>query len=365
MPVIDEPFPAYCAECGQERLPTDYACPACGCDLTTDTAAGLGVVRGRHAAFGGPLGIAGLRVGADRIVLLHGPPSGGKTTVALAAMGRPLTGPELDDAGSSGNTIEEPPDRRHGRPAFLSTSEMSPDLVRSYSGRIGYAVERIGVPRFREGTPIPTSADEAGRLFGIPSDLLGADLILDSLTELPEPLRALAAVRAYVRGFQCRAIVIAQDTKDGDVRGSAKVTYQVDVVCDVAHAPHWRVLTVGPKNRCVGGSAAVLFAIDEHGTGRIGPPAWEPDRYYVVDGKGPQYRLIPWPSNEAGNLADPLRAAERRALRLPPPPCAVAAARSRLAGGYQSPPDERARRLFAERAGLVFADPSTFDILED
>jgi hypothetical protein len=350
---LDDPL--YCAECGRERLPNEYTCPACGCDLTMPSAPGYGAARALAWTLGGPLAPL-LRVGPDRIVLLHGEPSGGKTSVALAALGRPLGIAELVAAGRTAPPVDEP--GYHARPAWLSTSEMSADLVRDYSARLGYRVERVSVPRF-DDRAVPRTGIEAARCLGIDADHAGIDLILDSLTELSDPLAALRAIRLYVRELGCRAIVVAQDTKDGDVRGSRKIVYQCDVVVKVTRGPHWRTLTVGPKNRCEGGAGSALFTIRES-DGRIALPEWGA-RYYIVDGRAPAYRLIPWPSPEASNLGDPCREAERRRVVLPPAPCAVAASRSDLyPSGWSTPDDVDQRRAFAERAGLRFADTSTF-----
>lgn len=250
------------------------------------------------------------------VLLLHGPRGGGKTSIGLAALGVP--------AG-----LEAP------RP-YVVTSEMAPSLVNLYASRMG--LELAGCVE-----PDP-ELDALGRLrLNVPASFTG-DVLLDSLTRCVSAELALEELRAYARSRNVRAIGIAQWTKDGDMRGPASLGHDVDAVAMVEHG---RIVVT--KNR-FGPERSRTFVLEGAGATL---PTW--DRYYSIEGEGPDLRIVSWPSDRA-RYADPYRHA--KGLELPPPPLATAAQKAELyAGGWVEPSDVERRCEFAREHGLNFWTP--------
>lgn len=148
------------------------------------------------AALGGGLATCGA-------YLLTGGPSAGKTTLALRALGR------------------------HG--GLLLSCEMPPPMVR-------HACAKVGVPTGKILVHSPDDLDDALALVGSAHRLV----VVDSLGRLPgrpPVVPALAALldatkRQRGAGLLC-LVVIAQQTKDGQARGSLELEHDVDGVIEL------------------------------------------------------------------------------------------------------------------------------------
>lgn len=313
-----------CLGCGRGRRAGEWSCPCCsGEDYGERLEGERDLVPSPDLE---PLGgvLEGLlELGRGDVAMLKGPKGIGKTTIALQALSEP----------------------------WVVTNEMSPENVRRYARRIGVRLaglsesrlipEEEGGPRFDLGLP-----DEAPQ-----------SLILDSLTESGDPVRALLDLRELVKAEGIRALVVSQVTSDGGARGGPRLEHLVDAVIVLGQVEGVRELAV-VKNRN-GREGARLFELDAGG-------ARLPARggYYTIEGTFPGYRLVRHPDPRA-RWAGLFQAAERclakgepLPFRLPGPPLATAAAISPLyPGGFTEPEDAKERRAFARSQGLPYYFP--------
>lgn len=254
------------------------------------------------------------------VALVHGPRGVGKTSLLLQSLENP----------------------------WVVTCEMVPELVQRYAARMGVRLAGISVPEWQEDPP---------ELFlNVPRAAEPPDLLVDSLTATGRPVEALAAVQVYCRHQAARALVIAQQTKEGEVRGSATLGFDVDVEIRLDYDGKNRRIIV-EKNR-FGALGSTTFCMKD------GVPALPDfDRYYSVEGEAGRYRLEPYPNPKA-RYADYLKKAEQsrqqgdEILRLPDPPLAVSALHCDLyKNGWVEPADFADRRAFAKRYGVPYYSP--------
>jgi hypothetical protein len=253
------------------------------------------------------------------VLLLHGPPGSGKSSIALAAL------PE----------------------AWIATSEMAPELLAAYAARIKarpIAASQIRVTFYAEGgAPLVDLGVDAGS-YPYP----GPDLIVDSATGTAADLAVLDEALRYAEARGARVIVILHETKDGKAWGRATLVHAADVVARVD-----RGVVAVAKNRH-GGLGSAPFKL---GPGGVGPPSWR--GYYSIEGRAPHYRAARWPATDGKPLryADVYRAndAEQLACQLPRPPIAVCALR--VFGRWEAPEDLAQREAWARSAGLRMWHP--------
>jgi hypothetical protein len=279
----------------------DWACPACFGDIFGPDLAGHlnPPERAPETLLGGPLSDVQVRPGA--VVLLWGPPGGGKTTLAIRAC--------------SPKTL------------FL-TNEMAPDLVLRYARRLGVRIGRIAAPQHDADGGL-TWPDAAWRV-----------VVLDSVTHCPADYAAMLAIRDYARSNDAIAVVIAQATKAGDMRGDRRIEHDAEIVIRVGDNRYDVT-----KNRFGPTFSGVLSKVDQRG-------------YYSIEGEAGSYRLAAHPSRRATWNA-PLLAWERAPSGAPLPPVAVAARSSALyPSGYVEPPDIDERVAFAARLGVPIWRPT-------
>lgn len=313
-PEIQPQSRRFCARCGRQRQAGEYSCPQCQGVLYTARPQAL-----EHATATSPpiLGMLTkiLEIPAGWTVLLHGPRGSGKTTIALQTF-----------------------------PAFqLVSSEMAPDAIGRYCARLG-----IQSPLILDGV-CKLGPDQ--RYFFDPSILDRSDVVFDSLTSsCPDPTIPLMRVCSWASDTGNRAIFIAHNTKDDDARGATTLQHKVDIVVQIDRSDdHYRLSTT--KNR--GGPERSTIYVKDPIAGLIPPRL---DWYYTIEGNGPRYSLLPWPKQ--GPWSEPLRLAELGKVKLPPPPLAVCAQRSKLAdSGWILPGDLEERKLFADSINLPFWDP--------
>lgn len=321
------PSPEYCARCSRERRPGEYGCPDCGADAYD------GVVRGnsrpraqkKHPLGGILAGLVDLPPGG--LVLLHGPRGVGKTTIAMQAFSE----------------------------TWWCSSEMGPRLILEYAHRVKARIYRITRPEWIEPEDGAAHID-LRQPAGEPRDL-----VLDSVTATKHPAEAMAAARAYCEAHARRAICIVQQTKDGEARGPSTLGFDCDVEIRLEVEGGRRRLLV-EKNR-YGREGALSYNLGAHG-----PELPKADRYYSVEGEGGAYRLVAHPAPKAVYAAY-LTAAEAsreneepEILRLPAPPCAVAAKKSALyRGGWIEPEDWEERKAFSEAHGVPYYSPLEAD----
>jgi PAS domain-containing protein len=274
-----------------------------------------------------------LELPRNAIALLHGPKGVGKSTLVLSM-------------------LQEP---------WLCGDEMVPELVLAYVTRQGSRLAGISRPEWI-GEPI-NDMD-----LRIPDREVPPDVIVDSATATGHPVETLRALRRYTARYGTRGLVIVQQTKDGQARGSATLAFDVDVEIEleIDRGERRAVIT---KNR-FGWEGSRAYALTDRG---IGLPTFS--GYYSVEGVPGRYRLVRHPAPTRMPYAGYLWAVEedlaglerladedlvgRKVLELPPGPVAVAAQRSRLyRGGWVEPQDWEARRVFAEAHGLPYFSPA-------
>lgn len=342
--------PRHCVSCGRKRRPAEYACPACGCDIYGRSVPGK--VAHVETADGFTLRgiLEALQLQPGAVVLLSGSPGAGKTTVGLGALGLPRDSARLVAGvtvrrGRRRKTGAEP---RQGGALPLSSSspvslaplvltfEMEAELVLAYARRLHVELGEVVEP---ELDPVTGAGLELPKVPGVP-------VFLDSLTATGDPVRTLHQLRDWSKGTGGLSVATVHVTKEGDPRGPKTLEHVADVHIALDTREGYCVATTR-KNR-FGELFSVPYILTATGAAR---PTW--DRFYSVEGRGPEYRLEPWPSG--GRWADPFRHVEQLPEQLPPPPLAVAAERSKLApGGWQAPADLEARERFAARAGCPF-----------
>lgn len=314
--------PEFCARCARQRQAGEYGCPECRGDAYVSSV--LGSARPRNPKLqplGGVLGsLVALPPGA--VVLLHGPRGVGKTQIALQALERP----------------------------WFVSAEMTPERLLSYAKRIKSQIA---------GCSIAAWSDEAGMDMGLRPGRW--NLVFDSLTATGHPKEALAAVRAHTALCGSRAVVIAQQNKEGDASGPAGLGFDVDVEIRLDIEQGQRRIVV-EKNR-FGPEKSLSYAL-----GKDGPVLPVLDRYYSVEGESGRYRLVSWPSKKHryGAYLEACEASrnseEGDILRLPAPPCAVSALKSALyPGGWCEPQDLSERIAFAELHGIKHYSPCKVD----
>jgi len=315
---LRENRPTYCVRCGRQRRPSEFACPGTPVAPCGGTFYGREVPgTARPSPTSGPLAgaLAGLlELPPGAVALLHGPKGAGKTSIALTALTEP----------------------------WVSSSEMAPGMVLAYAARMGVRLAGVSTPELLEPRPLE---GPPVRLH-VPRRHAAGDVLLDSVTRCGDALGALRALEAHCKATGARGIAIAQHTKEGDVKGPAALEYDCDAIVEVQRGR----LNV-TKNR-FGREDSRLFALEEAGAAL---PTW--DRYYSIEGDGPNYRIVPWPSSPGARFAEPYRAATAGKLELPEPPIAVAAEHSRVYGGWIAPPDVAQRKQFAASNGLTFWEP--------
>ena len=271
---------------------------------------------------GGVLGRV-LSMAPGKVAILHGPRGVGKSTLML--------------------------DMFPG--AWICSDEMEPEQVLAYTARQGVRHGGISVPRWNE---------EAQRFdLGVrdPWDGRPYDLCFDSATSVGHDLEALQAVQARCRELGTRGLVILQQTKDGDARGDARLTFMCDVEIQLSVEQGERRAEVR-KNRG-GPEVSICY--------RLGPRGLELPRfdgYYSIEGEGGRYELVRHPAARRRRYAGLLRSAEASAAKgepveLPPPPLAVCALRSALyRGGWVEPHDVEERERFASAHGVPYFSPT-------
>lgn len=326
---MKNPRPEWCLQCGRERGETEYACPACGGEDY-----GRSVPASARPAPDVPaeplLGVLGKVMSMPRryVLALHGKRGGGKSTVAFSAFARP----------------------------HIVTSEMATDRVLRYLERLGVRHAGLTVARLVEEELTGEKRIDLGE---IDEDV--DELVLDSASATLDPARAVAAVAEWTSRRNARAIVILHQNKDGAVAGQASMLHACDGEAEVVIEPTGVRRVVLQKHR-EGELRSVIFDLGELGERRN-----VARRYYSVEGGGGHYRLVPYPDPTGSPHAEYLRAVERSrrddyegpALKLPEPPCAVAALKSALYGsGWIEPVDVEARKAFAAEQGVPYFSPA-------
>ena len=260
------------------------------------------------------------------LALLFGRKGIGKTSLALTAFKRP----------------------------DIYVNEMTPDLYASYSKRLGVGwrvCHHIGAEEgTMEGTVRRTwrRVDDPPEL---PLELRCADIVVDSISNAPRPLAILRQLREHCRTTGSRAIAIAHTTKSGELAGREAAAHLVDTMIELDQVEgHRRIF--GHKHRG-GPHHLVVFVL-----GAKGPavPKW--DRYYSIEGKGPGYRVSPYPARNARYARRLAVAAKDGAEDLPAPPVAVSMEDLGKLGGWAEPSDGVDRRDFALGIGLPYFDAS-------
>ncbi len=304
----------YCSTCGRERRPTEFACPPpCGGTLYGSTVPGSAEGGDMAGPLLGPLaGLAELPAGF--VMLLHGIKGGGKTTIGLMSLSDP----------------------------YVVSCEMAPRLLLAYAKRLGVRTSGVSVPEAAADPGAPFAVD-----LRIPRRVV-SDVLLDSLTRTTDPAAALEALKDHCARTGARGIAIVQHTKDREMRGPASLGHDADVIIEVFPGR-----LVVEKNR-FGSLGSKLFTLGAHGAER---PTW--DRYYSIEGNGPDYRITDWPQRTNAPLAAPYRLLGKiEGLTLPLPPVATACDHSEVyPGGWIEPADIEARIAFARRNGLDFWTP--------
>lgn len=261
------------------------------------------------------------------VALLHGPKGVGKSTLVQTMLTRP----------------------------WMCCDEMAPQLVLEYARRQGTPLAGISMPSW-----IPDPTNEI--LLGIPDSDEPWDVILDSATATGHPVEALRAVRKYCQRKGVRGVVIVQQTKDGQARGSATLGFDVDVELELENNEGERRICVVKSRFGAEGSRGYTLGAD-------GISAPKLDGFYSVEGDPGRYRLVRHPAAQRLRHAGYLWALEEQLahleddaesespLDIPKMPVAVAALRSRLYGGWVEPMDSEARRAHAHQAGLNYYSP--------
>lgn len=317
-----------CIGCGRTRRAGEHGCPACGAEVYGTAVPGTAVPREREAGEIGGVLAGVIQVPRGKVVLLHGPRGIGKTTVALSMFKLP----------------------------WVSAPEMDPDEYLRYASRAGFRLACVNRPVWI-GDPVNKI------LLNPPREADGpegpADLVLDSVTKTKHPVEALAAVQAWCDQRGARAVVIAQETKEGSPAGSSSLGYDVDIELAMEEYQGRRRIVV-EKNR-FGPETTVTYDLTD-----VGAQSPVFSDYYSVEGSLGKYRLVKHPApRRLARHADYLREAEKRIrkgeeslLRLPDPPVAVAAQRSDLyPGGWVEPDDRPARAEFARMHGVPYFSP--------
>lgn len=318
--MVTSSAPVFCMRCGRRRLGGEYGCPACGGDVYGTTVPGDAVEVARtERPVGGVLGEL-LRLPDGAVVMLHGPRGSGKTSLALQAFERP----------------------------HVASSEMEPLELLDYARRLGV---KLGNVSMIQVLTLPEPRVD----LGIPED--ARDVVVDSLTATHQAASVMAELQERTRRVGGRAIVIVQHRKDDEYAGSAEIAHAADVEVEVLLVQGARTVRVLKNRFGALGNRAFRLAGGAPESGSRG-------RYYSVEGRLGDYRLVPHPSAGARHAAY-LLAVERAlddpdspALELPPPPCAVAALPSRLyRGGWIEPEDRADRARYADAHGVPYFSP--------
>lgn len=304
----------YCTKCGRPRGATEYACPVCGCDIYDTSIDGECLPAEQKPT---PLRglLSSLDLPAGMVLLLSGLPGSGKSTIAMHALAPPYV-------------PKKKRPREELAPVYLTT-EMRPDLVQRYARRQGLRLTTACAPIILEDGSVTI-------------DAAPMPLIYDSLNEQADPVSAFKSVQAFAVRYDVPAIAIAQTTKKGEIRGSRAIEHAAASVafCEPEGAGYRIRITKNRLGPCF--SRSYLL-----GPSGIELPTF--DRYYSIEGTGPEYRIEPFPSG--GRYAEPLR---RKAAGLPAPPVAVAAEFADIYGGWIEPADVAARAAYAEKVGIPF-----------
>lgn len=300
----------YCQICGAERRPGDFVCLGCGCTTWgPELPAGVVPEEPTGGNVSGPL--EGMwRLPPGRVSLWHGPPGGGKTTLALMT----LPG------------------------AVVVDLEQDPGIVARLRRREGLPITATVCPVLEEGKIVDLGLGSRRPL----------ELILDSLSAAGDDLAAAELLVAYCARHGARAIAIAHETTAGTAWGGNAIPHLVHSRLRVWREASGRLVAIH-KDRS-GPMQTVPWRMS------VDPPP--PARYVSVEGSPGNYELAEHPAKRA-EWAGPLEAAELGDLKLPPAPLAVAARASQLYdGGWAEPGDVDERRRFAERQGYRFFRPS-------
>jgi hypothetical protein len=305
----------YCSLCGTERRPGDFVCPACGA-TTWSAELPIGVVppEPEGADVSGPL--AGLwRLPFGKVALWHGPPASGKSSLAY------LTLPGAD----------------------VVSPEQEPGLVARYRDRLGVPQTRTTSPEFDENGVLVRLGVEERR---------PRELIYDSISVAHDDVGVAQFLVDWCASTGARCIAIAHETVAGTAWGGNTIPHLVHARLRVFREPTGgRLVEIG-KDRSGPDGRVIPWRMPTD------PPV--PAKFVSVEGAPGRYRLVEHPAGKNGaEWAGPLEAAELGELKLPDPPVAVAAKRSRLyAGGWAEPADVDERRAFAEGRGFTFFRPA-------
>jgi hypothetical protein len=303
----------FCITCARARLPREWSCPDCG-----EALYGPSVGAGRVPA-PTPTGIVGVLgeltpLPPGKVAVLFGERGSGKSTVALQAIERPA----------------------------VITTEMGPDRVAEYCGRLGVELVRSAAPEL---------GDDGEWRWEHPCE--GATgLVLDSLNgEGPGHVAAfMALARRLAVSLNLPAICVAQITVEGGVRGGEHAPHAADVVARIERSANgWRRLVVektrfGPERHTLfqlGGAAGLSQQL-------VG------EYFYEVVGAEGRYRLEPYPFHRSEVWA----AVEAEELPKQKPPVAAAARKAPLYGGWVEPPDHLARAAFCAALGVTYYSPT-------
>ena len=186
---------------------------------------------------------------------------------------------------------------------------------------------------------------------GLPLELRCADIVVDSVSNAPRPLAVLEQLHDHCQATGSRSIAVAHTTKRGELAGREALAHYADTIVELDQVDgHRRIF--GHKHRG-GPHHAAVFVL-----GANGPtvPAW--DRYYSIEGRGPGYRVSPFPSQQTRHARRLAVAAKEGAGELPGAPLAVSMLDAGKLGGWVEPADGAARRDFALGVGLPYLDAS-------
>jgi hypothetical protein len=335
--------PEYFVCCGRRRLANVFRCPKHGkadvdTQLTYETNPAMG---GDTDHLGGALGRV-IRLKPGHIALIKGIRGAGKSSIALTAF----------------HGVSFP---------WLISAEMDPEQVEDYVARLGVKLGGTSVPGMRRAHQIPgqlvdpydvpkaAKETEFAYSFGLPVFGFFPDLVADSLSAMGDPVEALAMLRRHCAETGARAVVTTQLTVEGTARGGASIEHDVDVVVSIVRMPGGMRRLDVEKNRG-GNETSLIFKLGRKG---IEIPTWT--KAYSIEGRGPDFKIVPFPTRKTEFSAYLKAVAKGEEDEAPKPPFAVSAedGGSLYTTRWVEPEDGDERREFALKHGLPYYEPSS------